>query len=53
MRGTDHSFSPAVSMCLIVCDLETQTVRRPGQALGLCAISKRKCIGRAKLSVLT
>jgi len=53
MRGPDHSLSSTVSMCLIVCDLETSIVRRSRQALDLCTTSKRKSIEMAKHSVLS
>jgi hypothetical protein len=32
-------------VCLIVCDLETSAVRRPGPDLGCCASGKESCFG--------
>ena len=48
MRGTDHSFGATVNMCLVACDLETSTVRRPRQAFVLFATSKRKIYWKGK-----
>jgi len=44
MRGADHLFGgvlPGLCVCLIVCDVETSTVRWPKPDLGSCAAEEK------------
>jgi hypothetical protein len=48
VRGADHSSRgvlPGIYVCLIVCDLESSTMRRPRPKFGFRVIESKRVVG--------